>query len=492
MNHSIPERYLKLAVLLIAIGIGLLIPIKIISLGYLPLDDALRHAAKAVSGKAWSDVLVLNPSYLGDEHPGWHAILSGIYKVTGCSTDGLVSISIAGLFCVFWLSLLVGQRRPDAVLYALLICVFFTGAYVRWMFGRPFILMDACIVVLLRLWGQELLHAASCICPSCTIPISKTKIGITFGIFAVSAWVHESWYLYALLIGVFLLVGRVRDFAYLSLCWVGGTLLGATLTGHPFSYLWETFHLVWGAIFPEKVMQRMATIEFQPSTGDATLVIIVGIMLLWRKARGAWRNSAIYNPTFALAVIGWVLGLKVCRFWADWGYIALAVWLITEITEALESSNWELGRVRAVGTAGLAGLSIIFITTQDSGSRWTNALNTTYITQDNPAYQEWLPGTNGIIYSSDMRVFYNTFYKNPTAPWRYVLGFEPTIMAKDDLVTLRDIQLSFGSDQAYTPWVNKMRPEDRLVILDGPGGKPNITNLKWNYITNGIWIGKRP
>ena len=490
MTSTTENRHLRLIVLLLAMGVGLLIPFKILSLGYLPMDDALRHAAKAVSGKVWSDILVLNPAYAGDEHPGWHAILGGVYKVTGCSTDALVSLAVAGLFCALWLAFLAGQRRPDAVLYAILICIFFTGAYVRWLFGRPFILMDVCIVVLLRMWGQELKHAASCICSTCTAPISKTKLGITFGVFAVSAWIHESWYLYVLLLGAFFLVGRLRDFAWLLICWIFGTLAGALLTGHPFEYLWETFHLVWGAIFPDKVLQRMTTIEFQPSSGDASLVIVVGLMLLWRKARGAWRSSAIYNPTFALAVVGWVLGLRVCRFWADWGYIALTVWVIAEITEALEDTNWEMGRIRSVGIAGLAGLSILFTTTQDSGSRWTNSLNTTYLTQDNPAYQSWLPGTNGIIYSADMRVFYNTFYKNPNAPWKYVLGFEPTIMDRTNLTVLRDIQVSFGSDQAYTPWVKKMHPEDRLVILDGPGGKPNIPVLQWNYITNGIWIGK--
>ena len=48
------KRYVPLAVWAIVILVILAIPLKIIGYGYLPGDDALRHAAKAVSGKSWS------------------------------------------------------------------------------------------------------------------------------------------------------------------------------------------------------------------------------------------------------------------------------------------------------------------------------------------------------------------------------------------------------------------------------------------------------
>ena len=48
------RRYVPLAVWVIVILTLLLIPLKIIGYGYIPPDDALRHAGKAVSGKSWS------------------------------------------------------------------------------------------------------------------------------------------------------------------------------------------------------------------------------------------------------------------------------------------------------------------------------------------------------------------------------------------------------------------------------------------------------
>ena len=85
--------------LLIAI-IGI-IPAKIIGYGYLPGDDANRHAAKVVSGKDWSEILVIRDDIKMDSHPGWHAILSVFYKATDYSTDHLVDLSVISLFILF-------------------------------------------------------------------------------------------------------------------------------------------------------------------------------------------------------------------------------------------------------------------------------------------------------------------------------------------------------------------------------------------------------
>ena len=54
------KRYVPLAVWAMVIFVILAIPLKIIGYGFLPGDDALRHAGKAVSGKPWSEILVLN------------------------------------------------------------------------------------------------------------------------------------------------------------------------------------------------------------------------------------------------------------------------------------------------------------------------------------------------------------------------------------------------------------------------------------------------
>ena len=58
-EFELPERfrrYVPLAVWLVVALVILAIPLKIISYGYLPGDDALRHCAKAVSGKPWTEI----------------------------------------------------------------------------------------------------------------------------------------------------------------------------------------------------------------------------------------------------------------------------------------------------------------------------------------------------------------------------------------------------------------------------------------------------
>ena len=69
MNKLVP-----ILVTILTLWIILLIPFRIIGYGYLPPDDAMRHAAKAVSGKPWAEILVLRDGYTRDSHIGWHAI----------------------------------------------------------------------------------------------------------------------------------------------------------------------------------------------------------------------------------------------------------------------------------------------------------------------------------------------------------------------------------------------------------------------------------
>jgi hypothetical protein len=104
----------------------------------------------------------------------------------------------------------------------------------------------------------------------------------------------------------------------------------------------------------------------------------------------------------------------------------------------------------------------------------------------------WLPEPGGILYASDMTIFYQTFYKNPHGDWRYVLGFEPTLMPKEDFEVYHKVLWNYGDSRAYTPWVRKMAPADRLVIRGGRGSPPGIPQLEWNYGVSGIWIGRVP
>jgi hypothetical protein len=91
-----------------------------------------------------------------------------------------------------------------------------------------------------------------------------------------------------------------------------------------------------------------------------------------------------------------------------------------------------------------------------------------------------------------MSVFYQTFYKNPTGDWRYILGFEATLMRPEDFEVYHKVLWNYGDSKAYQPWLLKMTPADRLVIRGSRGSAPHIPQLEWNYGVSGIWVGRVP
>jgi hypothetical protein len=186
-----------------------------------------------------------------------------------------------------------------------------------------------------------------------------------------------------------------------------------------------------------------------------------------------------------------VLGFKAVRFTEDWGWPALMVLITGDVQLLLQARFAADSFKRLALTCGLALMTFLAIT-NDVGSRWTQSLTWTYLTPDNPDLNGWLPEKGGILYSADMTIFYQTFFKNPNADWRYILGFESTFMSDEDFATLHRVLWNFGDSKAYKFWVDKMRPQDRLVIRGGRGGPPTIPKLEWNYGVSGIWIGRLP
>src|ERR1035438_6982131 len=114
-------RYVPLVVYVVVVFVILLIPFKIISYGYMPFDDTLRHAAKAISGKPWSEILVLGDWYTVDHNFGWHLFLRQIYLLLSTKADSLVVFSIVFLFILIGWSALPWLRRPEAWLASLLL-----------------------------------------------------------------------------------------------------------------------------------------------------------------------------------------------------------------------------------------------------------------------------------------------------------------------------------------------------------------------------------
>lgn len=172
----------------------------------------------------------------------------------------------------------------------------------------------------------------------------------------------------------------------------------------------------------------------------------------------------------------------------------MLLWLSFEFQTQIEKYVTRDSLKRLVLTAGVC-LGTFLLITSDQGSRWTANLHEQYLTQDNPELAPWLPGNGGIIYTADMKLFYNTFFKNPTAPWRYVVGFEPALMQPEDLAVLRKAQWTSGDLSAYEPWVKKMRPEDRLIISESwsqAGFGSGLPGLEWHHALNSFWIGRLP
>src|SRR5947207_6858343 len=151
--HAI-NRYVPLAVWIIVVLTLLCIPSKIISYGYLPADDALRHAAKAVSGKPWPEILVMRSDFALDPHPGWHCVLGWIHRLQGGNAETLVVVSIVGLMLLVSLAVLPWLRWPEAWLAALLVSTVFVPIFIkRLAFGRPYLFTIAVFITLLLLWS---------------------------------------------------------------------------------------------------------------------------------------------------------------------------------------------------------------------------------------------------------------------------------------------------------------------------------------------------
>lgn len=463
---------------LLAFGVMLVIPLRVLGTGFLPPDDALRHAAKTVSGRSWPEILVLRSDVTVDPHPGWHALLGLVHRATGAGAHALVLTAVVALFLAVNAVPLLSLRRPEAWLMSWLgLCVLDPPALVRFMLGRPFLVSISALVTLCLLWrrlaGPRLEYRAAAL----------STLAVT-----LAAWTHPSWYLFALFLGAVLAAGEWRATLRLTACVGAGVLLAATLSGEFGAFLWESARhpfLVLGTMDARTLVS-----ELKPNgTPPFVLFGILGL-LAWRRLRGRWQDDVLRDPLLVLAAGGWVLGYASLRFWSDWGLPAALVWAAREIEAWLEESR-PAREWRRLGIAAAVGLSVVIASTTDVMGRWSLRLDRTYLPLLQPDAAEWLPEPGGILYCPDVTLFHQLFYRRPDATWRYMVGFEPGLLPPEDLAVYREF-LKQGTAEALRPWVGKMQPRDRLVVALAPQASPAIPELEWRHLGGGVWSGRVP
>jgi hypothetical protein len=469
------RRYVPLLAWIIAISLIILIPFKIISLGYMPYDDALRHSAKAVSGKPWSEILVLGDNYKVDHNFGWEFFLRQVHLLMDVDADWLVVFSIVFLFLVISSSGFFWLQRPEAWIGSLLL-VGLVAAPQRMLYGRPYIVSMSVLISILLLWNKS----------GARQPGWRIMVAIT-AMVAVAVFLHGTWYLWALPVLAFVLAGQFRWGFVLAAGSAAGALTAAVLVGHPVVYLTEAVKIAFSAV------PGGFQVESRPAPLNLfvilLLVALVVVRILTRpESRRIWQS-----PAFWLVVLCLLLGLKVGRFWTDWGLPALLVLLATNL-ELLLQKGIPVNSVNRLVVTLLLAMAAYFAFTNDHGRRWTKNLlsEKQYLVQGDPELEGWLPDKGGIFYTADMSLFYKTFLKNPNAEWRYIVGFEPALMPADDARTFHQILTTYEW-RDYTPWVKKMKPADRLFIPGGVKDQPEIPELEWKYLgPPRLWTGRLP
>ena len=460
------------AVRVLALAVVTLAVVQILASGYLPTDDALRHAGKVVSGKSWDEILVHRPGVV-DFSPGWHVLLGVVHSVTGANAHTIVWLQIFSAFVLFSLGPILLMRRPEAWLAAMTLAAMMEQQMLmRVLMGRPLVLSMAMVVTMCVAWRRL-----------DTEKMSRPAFAAAIAFVTAATWIHGSWYLWALPVAACVLARRVRLAKRLGAATLLGWVVGALLTGHPIAFLCQNLELalniVGGGI-------SGWVYEMQPFPFFPTLWLVVAGLIIARKVwAGVAAADVLRDPVLALAVLGWVLGMKSARFWMDWGTPALVAFIALEI-EAL----WNAMTVqpRRLLVAGGIGLVCYMALSANVSERWKPRLEPAFVAMLAPARAPAMPDSGGILYSDDRRIFYEMLYLRPDAPWRYALGYAPELMPPDDYAVYADRQATL-SIQSLEPWARKLRPQDRLVIRD-PRGIPIWPWLEWQQIEGGFYSGR--
>jgi hypothetical protein len=474
------SRAFPLVTVLGCLLVLLVVPFRIISRGYLPSDDALRHAALAVADKTLDQVMVSDGPII-DVHYGWHSFLRGVHALGVETTDDLVVFEVVFLFLFFVIPPLFLFKRSETWIFVLLLSYSLLGFGTRLFIGRP--LVSVMAVVLQILLTRQRLNA------------KKTPWGLLSWlgfVMTLSIWWRSTWFLYLFPIVTFAAARQWRAFGRLMALLLGATILGAIFCGD-FGFFISGLTVVFNALGSADNVRSLVG-ELQPMTSFFYVTVATTLILICTHLRGGDVRARLDSPVFFILAGSCFLASQANRWFAEFGTVAFLVLLGEEldawITEKkLSWFNWSsFSRVAVVGAA----VALLFVGyTADQGGRWTAALKREYVDIADPKLQIGLPGDDGIIYNSSMGIFFETFFKYPHAPWRYMLGCEAAMMPEEDLKIFRKIQWNNGAVETYQPWVDKMRPQDRMWLTLNIGAKPQIKELEWTQMTSYIWSGRK-
>ncbi len=481
-KSSLSQR-IPLVVLVAVASVVFFLPVYILQYGYAPLDDALAISAKITSGQSWNDILATRPEVDFERHyqPGWRVLLSTACSLFSLEKEGLLLFSVCFAWCLAaWIPLFY-FRRPEAWLACLLLFGLLDFDFIFRLFsGRSFSFSIFSLIALLALWTP----LADGRRPRLILPLITLLV-------AGSVWVHGTWYLLALPVLAVTLSGNWRAAAKFGAAVGVGILAGAILTLHPIDHLLYQGQHLYRAIFGDMALQNPVG-EFKSNPVGVPIVLFCSLFLLLRLSNRDWQGISLSHPAFILGVLGWILGLEVARFWYDWGLPSLIFWFALELHRLLEDRVARESWQRLLFSLLLC-MAFFVSLGANQNNRWSvNAPIAIAYLKETPAFDTWLPGEDGLVYANSMGVFVNFFYTFPEKHWKYVLGLEPANMERDDLQVYRAYREN-RDPRALAPWANKLRPQDRLILIAEPHLKPvALPMLKWKFIPPQYWIGKPP
>jgi hypothetical protein len=462
MLHYLQRRSRVILTLLFAGSLAMAV-LSVVDRAYIPPDDALRHAATAVSGRSYTEVLVFDSDIPAvDSTPGWHRVLRAALHLPGMDKYGLISFSIFLLFMAFTVTGLLLVSRPEAWAGVLLMTMAIEPTFVgRLTLGRPYLLVSTATVVFAMVWDRLVAD-----------PRDRQAILWAAGVASVATWLHSTWFLLLAVPLAALVTRKWRAASTLWLCIAGGVLLGAILTLQPVQHLSYPVIHTWRTMANASDAYRVS--ELQPFGGAGPWVLLALLVLTARGAISELQNLSLRHPALVTAGAGWVLGFVAARFWIDIGLPAFMA-ALTLIVRRILASRLASGSPERWLVSGAVALGLLLAVSANPGRRWDASplQRVVYFTEHPEEVAEWLPGPGGIIYSADMSVFFTLFFTYPDADWKYVLGLEKGIMPREDMAILHDIAERQNWD-SFRPWVEKLRPEDRLFLMAArDGGRPD-------------------